>query len=345
MVNPFIRYTVLSIFVTPYNFAIRIFWGTLASNKHMMKVFLTGGTGFIGSYVAMELLKHDHQVTVLARDKDKVPVLNKLDGIEVVEGDLGDFNLIEQLLAGKEACIHVALKYTKQTGSEVLLDDTLPTIKMSDMAVAAGIKHFIYTSSTAAHDALYSGGRDQDIAPDNKISIASKQYPATFYGATKTASENYLMAQSFQSSMRVNIIRPGYTFGNPVITGSSMQSDSRIYDIVNAAKQNKDISVIKYDGTQFIWAADLAKLYLKVLHSECNRRTYFGLSREFTSWHRIAEEAVKLTASNSRIHVEDKGWEEDGLHWDVSDMKKDFDLDFESWSALCNHLKYLINKN
>ena len=42
-----------------------------------MKIFLTGGTGFIGSYVAMELVKHGHQVTILARNPDNVPELKK----------------------------------------------------------------------------------------------------------------------------------------------------------------------------------------------------------------------------------------------------------------------------
>jgi len=38
-----------------------------------MNVFLTGGTGFIGSYVAMELVKQGHHVTILARNRNKVP--------------------------------------------------------------------------------------------------------------------------------------------------------------------------------------------------------------------------------------------------------------------------------
>lgn len=45
-----------------------------------MKVFLTGGTGFIGSYVVMELLKNGHEITIFARNQNKVPSLNSLDG-------------------------------------------------------------------------------------------------------------------------------------------------------------------------------------------------------------------------------------------------------------------------
>jgi UDP-glucose 4-epimerase len=101
--------------------------------------------------------------------------------------------------------------------------------------------------------------------------------------------------------------------------------------------------VTKNDGTQFIWAGDLAKLYVKVLHSTVNRKTYFGLSKNFVSWHAIAEEVVKRCNSKSPVHLEDKGWSDEGLYWDVFDMKKDFGLEFDPWEKIVEHLDYYIN--
>jgi UDP-glucose 4-epimerase len=183
------------------------------------------------------------------------------------------------LVDGQDACILVALNYTKQTGWEVLLDDTLPTVFLSDVAAKAKVQHFIYTSSTAANDSLYMAAESERDTTIKCVTVLTKQHPATFYGATKAASENYLMAQSYRSPLRVNIIRPGYTFGNPVVEGASTQSDPRFHNIVKDAVHNRPISVIKNDGSQFIWAGDLARLYLKVLHSDVNRKTYFGLSK------------------------------------------------------------------
>lgn len=308
-----------------------------------MNIFLTGGTGFIGSYVVMALIARGHRLTLLARNKNKVAALNEVEGINIVEGDIEDFKLIENLMAGKDACILIALNYTAQAAYEVLLDDTLPTVRISDIAVKAGIKHFIYTSSTSVHDSLYGGTSNNEIAPGSRISAGTRPFPATFYGATKAASENYLIAQSYSSTMRVNIIRPGYTFGNPVIQGASIQSDTRFFDVVQNALANNPISVIRNDGTQFIWAGDLAKLYTEVLHGNVNRKTYFGLSKTFTSWQAIAEQAVKITGSNSEIRIEDKGWPDNGLYWDVSDIKGDFDLEFDSWGKIEEHLDYLIH--
>jgi len=308
-----------------------------------LDIFLTGGTGFIGSYVSLELLKKGHNITILARNRNKVPALLNIDKIEIIQGDITDFKLLESLIKGKDACILIALNYTKETGLEVLQDDTMPTVFISDIAVKNKVKHFIYTSSTAVNDNLYMGGGND---PEDNIKIVTsltKQRPSTFYGATKAASENYLMAQSYLSNMRINIIRPGYTFGNPAIESGCIQDDTRFQKIVQAAVNNKPITVIKNDGTQFIWAGDLAKLYIEVLHSEVNRNTYYGLGKNFISWYEIAQEAVKRSNSKSEVILEDKGWSDEGTYWDVSDMRYDFGLEFDAWSKIQEHIDYYIN--
>lgn len=308
-----------------------------------MKVLVTGGTGFIGSYVVMELVHRNHNITILARNQNKVMEFHKFKNIEIIKGDITDTKLLEQVVIGKDACIHIALNYTKHTGWEVLNDDTLPTVFLIGAAAKANVKHFIYTSSTAANDSLYMAPDEEKDKSIKIVTISTKQHPATFYGATKAASENFLMAQSYLSPMCVNIIRPGYTFGNPIVEGGSTQGDKRFENIVKNALRNEQILVVKNDGTQFIWAGDLAKLYSKVLEGQLNRKTYFGLSKSFITWQAIAQEAVKKCNSKSEIHVEDKGWSDDGVLWDVSDMKNDFGLEFESWQKIKEHIDYYIS--
>lgn len=307
-----------------------------------MKVFLTGGTGFIGSHVAMELVMSGHHVTILARNRNKIPALKNILGIEIVEGDIADKDLLQKLIAGKDACILVALQYARKAGWEVLVDDTEPVVFISDIAAGAGVGHCIYTSSTAVNDYVY-------MVEDNKlngliktVSPSSKQQPTTFYGATKAACENFLLAQSYQSPMRVNIIRPGYTFGNPVVEGAPTQGDTRFRSIVRSALANEPIHLIKNDGTQFIWAGDLAKLYMKILDSDVNRKTYFGLSKRFISWERVARETIRRCRSKSTMEIEDRGWSDDGVLFDVSDMKNDFGLEFDGWEKILEHLDYTI---
>lgn len=308
-----------------------------------MNILLTGGTGFIGSYIALELVKYGYNVTILARNRNKVPELKKIKGIEIIQGEITDFKLLQKITPGNDACILVALNYTKQTGWEVLEDDTLPTVYISDIAAKAKVKHFIYTSSTAANDNVYMIEENKFNGLIKEVRTDTKAHPTTFYGATKAASEVFLLAQSYQSDMRINIIRPGYTFGNPVVEGANTQGDTRFHNIVKSALKNEPVKVIKNDGTQFIWAGDLAKLYLEVLHSGVNRQTYFGLSKDFVPWTKVAEEAIKRCNSQSIIEVEDKGWSDDITTFDVSDMKRDFNLEFDPWEKIQDHIDYYIN--
>ena len=310
-----------------------------------MNILLTGGTGFIGSYVAMELVGRGHRITIPARNPAIVPALAKTPGVEIVPGDITDQGLIEGLMPGKDACIHVALNFSRKTGWEVLLDDTLPSVFLSDIAAKANVAHFIYTSSTSVNDSLYMGVGGSSTEEQIKIArTTTKQRPDTFYGATKAASENFLMAQSYLSTMRVNIIRPGYTFGNPVIAGGKTEGDLRFRDIVRKALGNQPITITKNDGTQFIFAGDLAKLYGAILHSEVNRKTYYGMGKTFFSWHAITLEAIKRCGSESEVSLEDKGCSDDRT-WDVSDMKDDFALEWlepHVWQKITDHLDYFI---
>jgi len=305
-----------------------------------MKILLTGGTGFIGSYIAVEMIKCGHNVTILARDQNKIPGLKKLDRIEIVEGEIDNPELLKQLVVGKDAVIHVVLILKDNSAREMLLADTLTTITLADISASAGVKHFIYTSSAAANDFVYKtetariGGASKYNVYEN-----TKQNPASYYGASKAASENYLNAVSFQTQMKVNIVRPGFTFGNPVIEGSPIYSDKRFGDMFKNIEEGKDVTVTKNDGTQFIWAGHLAEIYSSIFDKGVNRTMYFGLSKDYISWEILASEAIKLCNSNSKLIVEDMGWGEP-IMFDVKAIKRDLNLEFDPWDKMIEHLEY-----
>ncbi|HEY1406639.1 MAG TPA: NAD-dependent epimerase/dehydratase family protein, partial [Spirochaetota bacterium] len=74
-----------------------------------MKVYLTGGTGFIGSYIAKELSDAGHEIIILAKNPDKVPALKKLSRVKIVHADMTDFPALEREIRDGDALIHVAL--------------------------------------------------------------------------------------------------------------------------------------------------------------------------------------------------------------------------------------------
>lgn len=75
-----------------------------------MKVFVTGGTGFIGGEAVRQLRARGDEVACLARNPEKGRPLADL-GCEVVEGDLSDAEAIRTGMRGCDAVIHAAAVY------------------------------------------------------------------------------------------------------------------------------------------------------------------------------------------------------------------------------------------
>lgn len=295
-----------------------------------MRVLLTGGTGFIGSFVLMELIQAGHEVTVLARHPDKVPALRALPGVTFVQALLGEHDKLRAAVAGHEAVIHVALGWGDEA-ENMLLHDTLPSIILMESAAAAGVRHFIYTSSTAA-----VGEMERLSGP------GIKTRPTDFYGATKASTENFLWAMTHQTKMRGNIIRPGYTFGNPVVPGGTIESDNRFRDIARHAAAGTPIEVTRHDGTQFIWAGDLARLFRAVLEAEDNREIYHGLASDFVTWEAIARIALRLTGGHGELRVLDRGWDAEPFLFDVAKNEARFGLRFTGADKLEAHVRHLL---
>lgn len=72
-----------------------------------MHVFVTGGTGHIGSYIIPELIAAGHEVTGLARSEESAAALSTL-GAEVRRGDLADLDGLKAAAADSDGVIHVA---------------------------------------------------------------------------------------------------------------------------------------------------------------------------------------------------------------------------------------------
>lgn len=71
-----------------------------------MKVFITGGTGFIGSAIVRELLQAGHELVGLARSDDATNAL-RAAGAGVIRGDLHDFEALTAGARDSEGVVHV----------------------------------------------------------------------------------------------------------------------------------------------------------------------------------------------------------------------------------------------
>jgi UDP-glucose 4-epimerase len=298
-----------------------------------MKIFLTGGTGFIGSWVVKALLENtDHHLVLSARNIHKVPSYHQNPRITLIQADLSDHKALQTGLQGCDALIHIALGWG-ETPLTMLKNDTQTSVFLMEAALNAGLKKVITTSSTAAM------GQMRPIMDESTCTR-----PLDLYGATKAATEAYLLALAHQSTCQLNVVRPGYTFGNPAFKDSFTQPDRRFHNIVQQAIANQPITVIKHDGTQFIHAADLAKIYLGILNSDCSGEIFLGLAPSFVTWHHIAQMAVEYCASSSEIIQQDLGWSSTPMTFDVSKIKTFFGISADPHPGILDHIAYLSHQ-
>jgi nucleoside-diphosphate-sugar epimerase len=77
---------------------------------HIMRVFVTGASGWIGSAVSDELLAHGHKVVGLARSDDSAAAL-EAKGITAHRGSLDDLDSLASAAAAADGVVHLAFKH------------------------------------------------------------------------------------------------------------------------------------------------------------------------------------------------------------------------------------------
>src|SRR5207248_5662697 len=73
-----------------------------------MRVLLTGGSGFLGSFVAEQLAAEGHVVRALVRPRSDRKVLDKLPRVELAPGAIEDRASLGAAVDGVDAVVHVA---------------------------------------------------------------------------------------------------------------------------------------------------------------------------------------------------------------------------------------------
>lgn len=172
-----------------------------------MKALVTGGTGFIGSYVARALAAEGHRVRVLHRATSK---LTALDGVpfESAFGDIRDANSLRAACEGCDWVFHAAAvaDYWRQNRDAILEANVRGTERLLQAAKAAGVGRVIFTSSAAAV------GLRADGTPSDEEDTFN-QSPARFaYGYSKALAE-VLCREAAADGQDVVILNPVVVIG------------------------------------------------------------------------------------------------------------------------------------
>src|ERR1700685_3056055 len=117
-------------------------------------IFVTGGTGFLGSYILQELVLQGRPVRALRR-KPSVPFYLHpalLDKISWVEGDILDVNGLIENLKGCNQIIHVAglFSFLPADKKKLFQINIEGTANLVNAALETGINDFVHVSSVSA---------------------------------------------------------------------------------------------------------------------------------------------------------------------------------------------------
>jgi len=116
-----------------------------------MKILVTGATGFLGHHLVKKLVQEGYDVRIL-RDKSSPMDLIKDLKLEVIEGDIRDFEIVKKAVKGCETVFHLAgiISYWDRQNSLQFEVNVVGTRNVLKACLEEKVKRLIYTSSTAA---------------------------------------------------------------------------------------------------------------------------------------------------------------------------------------------------
>lgn len=168
-----------------------------------MKVFITGGGGFLGGYIVDKLLERGYQVTNYSRGH--YPEL-EAKGVRCERGSLDQPEKLTKAMAGHDVCFHVASKVAMWGKNSDFLDTNLLGTEFVIKAMKEnGINKLIYTStpSVVFEDHSISGGNES-------LPYAGKSLSR--YGKSKALAEERVL-ESADDEFYTIALRPHLVFG------------------------------------------------------------------------------------------------------------------------------------
>lgn len=174
-----------------------------------MRIFVTGGTGFIGRRVVERLRERGDDVVVLARNVAKAAPLEAL-GCTVVEGDLADDDAIRAGVTGADAVIHAGADYRvgipRRERAALEEANVRGTERVLDAAADAGVQRIVYVSTGNVYGNTRGKVADETYRRDEGAGFLSA-YDETKYRAHRVAEDR------IAKGAPIVIVQPGAVYG------------------------------------------------------------------------------------------------------------------------------------
>jgi nucleoside-diphosphate-sugar epimerase len=170
----------------------------------MRKAFVTGATGFTGSYLCNALVKKGYAVKALVRKNSGRDALENLD-IEFIEGNLADPDSFKGKINDVDIVFHIAALYRQEGVSKNMFNkvNVEGTRTMLDESIAAGVKRFVHCSTVGVQGEIADPPATED-APYN---------PGDHYQDSKLEGEKLALAYFRDNKIDGVVVRPVGIYG------------------------------------------------------------------------------------------------------------------------------------
>ncbi len=192
-----------------------------------MHIFLTGGTGFIGSHVLQLALAEGHQVLALRRPgaSCRIPLDREPHWLD---GALADDWSVE--LGRCDALLHLAAYGVAQWANDwdgCFQANVIDALQLWRQAVAAGVRRFLIVGSCFEYG---RSGERYDAIP-----VSAPLEPTTAYGASKAAATMAALALAVEQQLQLVVARPFHVYGPGEASGRFWPS------LLTAATSGQDL--------------------------------------------------------------------------------------------------------
>jgi UDP-glucose 4-epimerase len=236
-----------------------------------MRVFVTGGAGFLGSHVSSVLLQAGHAVTILDNlstgHRELVP-----EGATFVEGDLNDEAHLGDWLADHDVVIHLAAMVAVPTSVvhpvAFAENNVVNTVRLLESMRQAGVRRIVFSSSAT----VYGLPEHLPLGEDDPLGLQSNPY-----GATKVSAEAFVAVYQRLHNFDSTILR----YFNPYGPNELCEPETHLIpNVVMSGLADRPVPVY-WKGEQvrdFIYVEDLARAHVAVL--EQTGLNYFNVGSE-----------------------------------------------------------------
>ncbi len=226
-----------------------------------MKIFITGGTGFLGSYILRKLVKDGFEVRALKRASSRMDlVADVMDKVEWIEGDVLDIPVLEDAMEGVEKVYHAAamVSFDPRDRKKMLQVNSEGTANIVNVGLYRGVKKLAYVSSIAA------------VGRSKKTNIVSEKTKwenndlNTRYAVSKYLAEQEVWRGTVEGLPAV-MINPTIIVGAGYWTETSCKMFKQVDD---------GLKYYTSGQTGFVDVRDAAEILIRLTESEIENQRY-----------------------------------------------------------------------